>query len=104
MRRVGLLIALIVLSGCTLSLNRDQNSTPRVVTATLGFSLEQIATPAAVTPVSEIVILPTTSPSETATQEVTVTPAGTSLTPGDTPDAEATVEAIVEGTLNAMAA
>jgi hypothetical protein len=116
MRRVWLLIAFIagvVLAGCTLNTNRATPAvTPRVVTATLGFTLDQtqnqIATPDQASPVPQIVILstaaPTSAPSATPTPERTLTPAETAVTgPSATPPTDATVEAMVDSTLGALA-
>jgi hypothetical protein len=103
MRRVWIAL-LILLTGCTLSTRRDTaNHTLRVVTATLRFTMDQIATPAAASPVPQIVILSTATPepSESPTLEPTSTPTGTpTIGPGETPQAGATVEAMVEATLN----
>ena len=102
MRRVLLLIVFVLLSGCTLNYEqKDESNTPRVVTATLGIALNPPAVPTAVTPVAQLVILPSQTP-------LPVTP---TVRPGDTPtlaasqtqNPEATVEAIVVGTLDAMA-
>ncbi len=111
--RVSLRIAFLVLPvlvGCTLNTTRSTpEPAPRVVTATLGYTVDQIATPANASPVPQIVILstavPTAAPSETPTPEPTLTPTETATaTPNEPPQTDATVETMVESTLNAFAA
>lgn len=102
MRRAALLIVFVLLTGCTLSLRDNQaDNTPPVVTATLGFVAETITTPSA----PAIIILSTASPqpsvTPTETLPSTLTP---TLAPSETLSSDLTVEAMVEGTIGALAA